>query len=222
MKWASPMRQLALWFVQAITQINRRMELGLFRRISKAATLLAALVFLIACSPRLDWRTVQSPQERYTALFPGKPDKLDRRIPYLDQELLQTLEAVKIEDDIYSVSTIQLPANQASSLSKLLAQLQANLIDRTKASGGDVVVEDAFYKTADKQRLSTQDYFIDLKSNGKSQQLMRVRWINRVASNGDSWIYQISVLRTNAATENAKTFFAKEEYENFFTDFVPE
>lgn len=194
----------------------------MFRGISKAATLLAALVFLVACSPRLDWRTVQSPQERYTALFPGKPDKLDRRIPYLDQELLQTLEAVKIEDDIYSVSTIQLPANQASSLSKLLAQLQANLIDRTKASGGDVVVEDAFYKTADKQRLSTQDYFIDLKSNGKSQQLMRVRWINRVASNGDSWIYQISVLRTNAATENAKTFFAKEEYENFFSDFVPE
>ena len=198
------------------------MELGLFRRISKAATLLAALVFLIACSPRLDWRTVQSPQERYTALFPGKPDKLDRRIPYLDQEFLQVLEAVKIDDDIYSVSTIQLPANQSASLSKLLSQLQANLIDRAKASGGDVVVEDAFYKTADKQRLSTQDYFIDLKSNGKSQQLMRVRWINRVAPNGDSWIYQISVLHTNAATENAKTFFAKEEYENFFSDFVPE
>lgn len=194
----------------------------MFRGISKAATLLAALVFLIACSPRLDWRTVQSPQERYTALFPGKPDKLDRRIPYLDQEFLQVLEAVKIDDDIYSVSTIQLPANQSASLSKLLSQLQANLIDRAKASGGDVVVEDAFYKTADKQRLSTQDYFIDLKSNGKSQQLMRVRWINRVASNGDSWIYQISVLHTNAATENAKTFFAKEEYENFFSDFVPE
>lgn len=194
----------------------------MFRGISKAATLLAALVFLIACSPRLDWRTVQSPQERYTALFPGKPDKLDRRIPYLDQEFLQVLEAVKIDDDIYSVSTIQLPANQSASLSKLLSQLQANLIDRAKASGGDVVVEDAFYKTADKQRLSTQDYFIDLKSNGKSQQLMRVRWINRVASNGHSWIYQISVLHTNAATENAKTFFAKEEYENFFSDFVPE
>ncbi|WP_281742446.1 hypothetical protein [Polynucleobacter yangtzensis] len=198
------------------------MELGLFRGITKAAALLAALVFLIACSPKLDWRTVQSPQERYTALFPGKPDKLDRRIPYLDQEFLQVLEAVKIDDDIYSVSTIQLPANQSASLSKLLSQLQANLIDRAKASGGDVAVEDGFYKTADKQRLSTQDYFIDLKSNGKSQQLMRVRWINRVASNGDSWIYQISVLRTNAATENAKTFFAKEEYENFFTDFVPE
>lgn len=58
------------------------MEPGLFRGFSKAATLLAALVFLVACSPKLDWRTVQSPQERYTALFTGKPEKLERKIPY--------------------------------------------------------------------------------------------------------------------------------------------
>ncbi len=194
----------------------------MFRGIFKAATLLAAFIFLIACSPKLDWRTVQAPQERYTALFPGKPDKLERRIPYLDQELLQTLEAVKIDDDIYSVSTIQLPANQSASLSKLLSQLQANLIDRAKASGGVVTVEDTFYKIADRQRLPIKDYFLDLKSSGKSQQLMRVRWINRAASNGDIWVYQISVLHMNAGTENAKTLLSKEEYENFFSDFSPE
>ena len=194
----------------------------MFREIFKAASLLATFIFLIACSPKLDWRTVQAPQERYTALFPGKPDKLERRIPYLDQELLQTLEAVKIDDDIYSVSTIQLPANQSASLSKLLSQLQANLIDRAKASGGDVTVEDAFYKTTDRQRLPIKDYFLDLKSNGKSQQLMRVRWINRVAPNGDIWVYQISVLHMNAGTENVKTLLSKEEYENFFSDFSPE
>ena len=198
------------------------MELGLFRRIAKAATLLAVLVFLIACSPRLDWRTVQSPQERYTALFPGKPEKMERKIPYEGEEFAQTLQAVKIDDDIYSVSTIQLPANQGASLGRLISQLQANLVDRAKASGGDVANEDAFYRTADKQRLPVKDYFIDFKSNGKIQQLMRVRWINRVAPNGDGWIYQISVLHTSAATDNAKTFFAKEEYENFFSDFVPE
>ena len=198
------------------------MELGLFREVFKAATLLAAFIFLIACSPKLDWRTVQAPQERYTALFPGKPDKLERRIPYLDQELLQTLEAVKIDDDIYSVSTIQLPANQSALLSKLLSQLQANLIDRAKASGGDVTVEDVFYKTADRQRLPTKDYFLDLKANGKSQQLMRVRWINRVGPTGDTWIYQISVLHANPGAESTKTFLSKEEYENFFSDFSPE
>jgi hypothetical protein len=198
------------------------MELGLFRWIFKAATLLAAMFLLAACSPKLDWRTVHSPQERYTALFPGKPDKLERRIPYLDQELPQSLEAVKIDDDIYSISTIQLPANQSSSFSKLLSQLQNNLLERAKASGGDVFVEDVFYKTAEKQRLPTKDYFIDLKANGKTQQQMRVRWVNRVAPNGDCWIYQISVLHTNASTENTKPFLSKEEYENFFSDFFPE
>ena len=198
------------------------MELGLFSELLKAATVLAALFLLTACSPKLDWRTVQSPQERYTALFPGKPDKLERRIPYADQELLQVLEAVKIDDDIYSVSTVQLPASQSGSLSKLLSQLQNNLLERVKASGGDVVIEDSFYKTVDKQRLSTKDYFLELQSNGKKQQLMRVRWINRVAPNGDSWIYQISVLHANSDAQNAKTFLSKEAYENFFSDFSPE
>ena len=194
----------------------------MYRGILKAATVLAAVFLLVACSPKLDWRTVQASQERYTTLFPGKPDKLERRVPYADQEVLQVLEAVKIDEDIYSVSTIQLPENQSGSLSQILSQLQANLIDRAKASGGDVTVEDAFYKTADKQRLPTKDYFLNLKSNGKNQQQMRVRWINRVAPNGDSWIYQISVLHTSAGVDNAKTFLSKEEYENFFSEFSPE
>ena len=198
------------------------MERGLFKSALQAVALSTALVVLVACSPKLDWRMVQSPQERYVALFPGKPDKLERRIPYLDQEFLQTLEAVKIDEDIYSVSAIQLPATQGASLNKLLAQLQANLLDRAKASGSDVVVEDAFYKTVDHQRLPTKDYFFDLKNNSKAQQLMRVRWINRIAPNGDSWIYQISVLHTNADSQDPKTFFSKEEYENFFSDFSPE
>ena len=198
------------------------MERGLFRRILRVATLLVASILLVACSPKLDWRTVQSPQERYTALFPGKPDKLERRIPYLDQEFLQTLEAVKIDDDIYSISTIALPVNQSSSLNSLLSQLQANLIDRAKSSGGDVTVADSFYKTQDRQRLPTKDYFLDFKKEGKTQQQMRVRWINRVASNGDNLIYQISVLHTGTVLENTKAVLSREEYENFFSDFSPE
>ena len=198
------------------------MELELFRGISKAAILLVALFFLAACSPKLDWRTVQAPQERYKALFPGKPDKLERRVPYADQELLQVLEAVKIDDDIYSISTIQLPATQSAVLTKLLAQLQDNLLERAKASGGEVITQESFYKTVDRQRLPTKDYFIELKANGKTQQLMRVRWINRVAPNGDSWIYQISVLHASVGVDNPKTFLSKEEYENFFSDFSPE
>jgi hypothetical protein len=201
--------------------ISKRMEPVLFRA-WKAVALLAAMILLIACSPKLDWRTVQSPQERYTALFPGKPDKLERRIPYQEQELNQTLEAVKIDNDIYSISSIQVPANQAEATEKIITQLKSSLLERAKASGGRVVEEVATYQASNRQKLTTTDYFIILKLNAKEQQQMRVRWITRQASNGDAWIYQISVLHANANTDDAKILLSKEEYANFFNEFYPE
>ena len=195
---------------------------GLFKSIGRAVALLVIAVLLIACSPRLDWRTVQAPQERYVALFPGKPDKLNRRISFQGQEILQTLEAVKIDDDIYSISAIHLSANQSAMVSELLGQLQMNLLDRAKASGSQVLIEDSFFKTSERQRLPVKDYFLDLKLNSATQQLMRVRWIIRVASNGDSWIYQISILHTNTSADDAKALLSREEYENFFSGFTPE
>jgi hypothetical protein len=200
--------------------ISKLMEPVLFRGF-KAAVLLAAMILLAACSPKLDWRTVQSPQERYTALFPGRPDKLERRIPYQDQELQQTLEAVKIDDDIYSISSIQVPPNQAAATEKIILQLKNNLLERAKSSGGMVVEENASYLASNRQRLPTTDYFITFKSNGKTHQQMKVRWITRQASNGDAWIYQVSVLHANANTDDAKILLSKEEYANFFSEFYP-
>jgi hypothetical protein len=196
------------------------MELVLFRSF-KAGALLAAIILLVACSPKLDWRIVQSPQERYTALFPGKPDKLERRIPYEEQELQQTLEAVKIDEDIYSISSIQVPAIQTAATEKIITQLKNNLVERAKASGGTVIEESAIYLTSNRQKLPTTDYFITFMANGKGQQQMRVRWITRQASNGDSWIYQVSVLHANANVD-AKTLLSQEAYANFFNEFYPE
>ena len=197
------------------------MEPVLFSRF-KVGALLAAVILLAACSPKLDWRKVQSPQERYTALFPGKPDKLERRIRFQDQELQQTLEAVKIDDDIYSVSSTLVPAVQAAATEKISTQLKNNLLERARASGGRVVEEVSTYQASNRQKLGTTDYFIVLKSNAKEQQQMRVRWITRQASNGDAWIYQVSVLHANANTDDVKTFLSKEEYANFFNEFYPE
>jgi len=197
------------------------MELGLFKGFVKASALLA-VTLLVACSPKLDWRTVNSPQEGYTALFPGKPDKLERRIPYQDQELQQTLEAVKIDDDIYSISTIKVPVSQAAATEKIITQLKANLLDRAKGTGGSVNEEDATYQTSGRQRLVTKDYFVSIKASDKVQQLMRVRWITRQMTNGDSLIYQVSVLHSGSSTEDAKALLSKEEYANFFNEFCPE
>jgi hypothetical protein len=182
-----------------------------------------ALVFLLsACSPKLDWRTVQSPQEGYSALFPGKPEKIERRLPYQNQEIPQTLEAVKIEDDIYSVSTIYLSKEQASLAPKLLEQLQGNLFNRAGVNLESAISTDVFYQTANKQRATTKDYFLEFKSTGAVEQSMRVRWITRFTSDGRAWIYQISVLHTAPARVGAKQFFSEEAYSNFFDEFRPE
>ena len=183
---------------------------------------IAAAFFLVACSPKLDWRVVQSPQERYTALFPGKPDKIQRRVTYQDQELLQSLEALKIDDDIYSISATQIPVGQSSLLPALTAQLQGNVLARAKSLGGEVIVEDILYQTAAKQKQASKEYWIQLKSKGTAEQWMRVRWITRVAPDGSIWIYQVSVLHAKAIPSDAKTFLSKEEYSSFFDEFYPE
>lgn len=194
----------------------------MFRSALRVCMLLVVCILLAACSPTLNWRTLQSPEQRYIALFPGKPDKLERLIPFQAQELKQALEAVKIDDDIYSISSIQVPVNQSGLAQQIIAQLQTNLLDRAKASGGDVLIEDAYYQTSASQHLPIKDYFIAFRSNGKTQQTMRVRWITRPVQDGGIWIYQVSVLHTNTDTSDAKSFLSKEEYENFFNGFNPE
>ena len=197
------------------------MEQVLFKTALRISCI-APLVFLLACSPKLNWRNVQSPEQHYTALFPGKPEKIERQIAYQNQELKQSLEAIKIDDDIYSISTIKLPANSAGEASKIISDLQSNLVARAKASGGSVLVDEAVYQTIAHQKIASKDYFITFKSTKKLQQMMRVRWIARIAENGDVWIYQISVLQTNPHSDDAKISLSNEGYETFFNEFHPD
>ena len=196
----------------------------MFKGFARPYLLVVIFLLLVACSPRLNWRTVQSPDQRYTALFPGKPDKLERQIPFGDQEFHQTLEAVKIDDDIYSISSIEVLAKQVNAglVQKITTQLQANLIDRAKASGGSVVTEPAYFQNNQQQRTPTTDHYITLNGPSKTQQTMRVRWIIRISDDGNAWIYQVSVLHSNADTSDAKTLLSKEDYTNFFNEFYPE
>jgi hypothetical protein len=165
---------------------------------------------------------VQSAQQGYSALFPGKPEKIERRLPYQNQDIPQTLEAVKIEDDIYSISTIHLSKAQIAFTPKLLEQLQDNLLSRAGVNSESAISADAFYQMANRQRLPARDYFLKFKSTGAVEQSMRVRWITRIAPDNGTWIYQLSVLHTARARVNAKKFFSEEAYSNFFDEFRPE
>jgi hypothetical protein len=190
--------------------------------LQKIGLILGVTFLLSACSPKLDWRIVQSSQEGYSALFPGKPEKIERRLPYQNQEIPQTLEAVKIDDDIYSVSTIRLSKDQAILAPALLGQLQDNLLSRAGVNLESAASNDAFYQTASRQRVSTKDYFLKFQSAGSIEQSMRVRWIIRITPDNGTRIYQLSVLHTAPVRVNAKQFFSEEMYSNFFDDFHPD
>ena len=190
--------------------------------LQKFGVVLALAFLLSACSPKLDWRTVQSPQESYSALFPGKPEKIERKLSYQNQEIPQTLEAVKIDDDIYSVSAIRLSKDQVSLAPNLIEQMQGNLFSRANVNQGSAINIESLYRTTNKQRAATKDYFLEFQSSGRVEQSMRVRWITRMASDNGVWIYQVSVLHTAPARVNAKTFFSEEAYSNFFDEFHPE
>jgi len=197
------------------------MEPGLFKGFTKASALLVTVIFLVACSPKLDWRIVQSPQEGYTALFPGKPDKLERRITYQEQELRQTLEAVKIDDDIYSIGSIYLSKQQTELSASLLDQLKGNLFRNAGVDQSTAINSDSIYKTANHQRIPTKDYFLEFKSTSTNQQAMRVRWISKPAIDGGIWLYQVSILHAGPVQPDVRAFFSAEERANFFDEFHP-
>jgi len=196
---------------------------ALFRAVLLRCLLCIASAFLIcACSPKFDWRTVQSPQEGYTALFPAKPEKIERKITYQTQKLSQTLQAVKIDDDIYSISSIYFSHQQAELLPKLLGQLEASLFHNAGVDRSTAISSDGIYQTSTHQRIPTKDYFLEFKSANTTQQAMWVRWLTRPAPNGALRLYQVSILHAGSVHPDARTFFSADDRANFFDDFLPD
>ncbi len=188
----------------------------------KSCLVVAALFLCVACSPKLDWRTVQSPQEGYVALFPGKPDRLERHIQYQDQDVFQTLEAIKIDRDIYSISALHLNQDQIGLMPQLLNQLKDNLLKGVGTDDSSPMTTLSYFQTVDRQRLPVEDYFLDFKSKDVPPQAMRVRWVIRINPSKGAWIYQVSVLHQEPVVTNIKEFFSQESYANFFEEFHPD
>jgi hypothetical protein len=112
----------------------------------------AAIFFLAACSPKLDWRVVQSPQERYTALFPGKPEKIQRRIAYQDQEFRR-------KESLYT-SMLTKPMSSKKNLN-----ISGRIANRDRID--NVVVRDKNDKADDGEKLHSENISIEKASSQK-------------------------------------------------------
>jgi hypothetical protein len=187
----------------------------------KAVGIVVVSAVVLGCSPKLDWRAVNTERLGYSALFPEKPKQAERTLPYAGIELQQTLEVTQIDDAIMSITTIVVPSNINAQAGSLLEQVQKAILQSANAVQTPPIKHPSQYLIAGPSRSKglAEDYLFEIQSpSGK--RWMRVRWIMRPDGDGGSRIYQQSLLLV--APANAKAFQAEltaEKWDPFFDEF---
>jgi hypothetical protein len=187
----------------------------------KAVGIILVGAAILGCSPKLDWRTVNTERLGYTALFPEKPKQAERTLPYAGLELQQTLEVVQIDDAIMSITTIAVPSSINAQAGALLEQVQKAILQSANALQTPPMKHPSQYVIAGPSRSKglTEDYLFEIQ-NPSGKRWMRVRWIMRPDGEGGSRIYQQSLLIL--APANAKAFQSEltaEKWDPFFDEF---
>ncbi len=207
------------------------MRLVLFRSSHGLLTLAfcSCLAFALpACSPKLDWRTIKNDPLNYAALFPGKPQLIDRTLSYQDSQLKQFLQFVKVDDDIFAVLTTEIPValtNEVVAIETLLknAILQQSILPNQSTPPAFNRVRESSAKAGptSQQKQASQDYFLDLP---QAKRVMRIRWIVRPISDGGLYLYQVSVVRAQSTTNpklSLESALEQESINIFFDEFRP-
>jgi len=178
-------------------------------------------VVILGCSPKLDWRAVNTERLGYSALFPEKPKQAERTLPYAGLELQQTLEVTQIDDVIMSITTITVPSSINDQAGALLEQVQKTILQSANAVQTPPIKHPSEYLIAGPGRSKglAEDHLFEIQ-NPSGKRWMRVRWIMRPDGEGGSRIYQQSLLLL--APANAKAFQAEltaEKWDPFFDEF---
>lgn len=95
-------------------------------RVSLAAIALCAV--LPGCSPQYDWRTIQSGEGRYAALYPAKPSQAARDVAIAGRRLPMTMEAARIDDTLFAVGVVTLPEDDPALRKDALDAMQKGLL----------------------------------------------------------------------------------------------
>jgi hypothetical protein len=208
------------------------MERGLFslRKFSLAMPLLGSVkavgivvvsAVILGCSPKLDWRAVNTERLGYSALFPEKPKQAERTLPYAGLELQQTLEVTQIDDAIMSITTIAVPSSINAQAGVLLEQVQKAILQSANAVQTPPIKRPSQYLIAGPNRSKgiAEDYLFEIQ-NPSGKRWMRVRWIMRPDGEGGSRIYQQSLLLLAPANANAfQSELTAEKWDPFFDEF---
>jgi len=178
---------------------------------------------LSACTPSLDWRTVRSDDLMYEALYPGKPSRAEKTIVFNNQKLTMTMEASRVNDTLFAVGVINIPATaKGIDLKALKDFLQNGMLSNLKTDHA-VMPTTISVKTAGQPSydLPAQEWVIQGLGPDGQQRLLRFRVVQRNLPDGQIQIYQQSILQSLKNNLAIEKILRSDEHEMFFTGFKP-
>lgn len=178
---------------------------------------------LVACTPSLDWRTVRSDDLLYEALYPGKPSRAEKAVMFNGQKLTMTMEASRVNDTLFAVGVINIPATaKGIDLKALKDFLQNGMLSNLKTDHA-VTPTTISVKTAGQPSydLPAQEWVIQGLGPDGQQRLLRFRVVQRNLPDGQIQIYQQSILQSLKNNLAIEKILRSDEHEMFFTGFKP-
>ena len=173
----------------------------------------AVSALLMACSPKYDWRTVQSNEGAYVVDYPAKPTADARPITINGQRLPMTMQAASIDGTLFAIGVVTLPADdpvwRQQAVAALRTGLSANL-------NGQVLARDVAVKTAAQPPLSLPAVELIAQGTGGNDPAPR-RLTARVVATGKH-AYQAVVLESGDAARDGRQ---QEQVDQFLTSFHP-
>lgn len=180
-------------------------------------------ISLVACTPSLDWRTVRSDDLLYEALYPGKPSRAEKTVMFNSQKLTMTMEASRVNDTLFAVGVINIPATaKGIDLKALKDFLQNGMLSNLKTDQAPtpttISVKTAGQPSYD---LPAQEWVIQGLGPDGQQRLLRFRVVQRNLPDGQIQIYQQSILQSLKNNLAVEKILRSDEHEMFFTGFKP-
>lgn len=176
----------------------------------------AALLALCGCSPRYDWRTIQSGDGAYAALYPGKPTSAARDVAIAGRKLPMTMEAARVDDTLFAVGVVTLPADDEALRREALAAMQAGLLANLGTASGEPHARPVTVMSADRPGRPLAG--VELQASGVSPQDQSPRRLTARLVAVGTRAYQAVVLESGDAARDASQ---AEQVEQFLGGFHP-
>ncbi|MGO4576382.1 hypothetical protein AB4Z48_10070 [Cupriavidus sp. 2TAF22] len=178
---------------------------------------IAAICALAACSPRYDWRTIQSNDGAYAALYPGKPSGAAREVSIAGRKLPMTMEAARVDETLFAVGVVTLPADDAAMRQAALASMQAGLLGNLGPHPADAVkTRQVTVMSAATPAVALEGVEVQVAAVSPQDKSAR-RLTARLVASGVH-VYQAVVLEAGDAARDQRQ---AEQVDQFLTSFHP-